>query len=579
MKNTSKGSGLPVTERLLGTVISCMMLFFMSILVMYSFLQTADLTIGVPDGSALWSSGDRGIENITFNSDIIIINLIAAAAGIMLCFIALPRLKKISYRKKQLALMIWITAAGLLWVHSAQSAPSADSAYVSNAAYLFAKNDYYWLTERTYFYFTYYPFQLGMALFYELVFRVCNLFGGVKTFMVLEYVNVPMLAVSDMLIAAINRRIFRDRRITDLTFLMLAFCAPPLLTNSYAYGIIPGLMFALLAVYSILRYMENNSLIWLLLTFLSSAIAVMVKKNYIIIVTAIVIMLIARMPARKKYFTDIFLAVCSMVLSLFIQYGVSYTYYERAEAMPLDSVPFNTWIYMGLSESQGTPGWFDISCTLELFNEKGFNEGETRNAASEGIKERLRYFAGHPDYTRNFFMKKYLSQWNETSYESIWNTQARPTYNFRRGPVAEWVCGPGEYPMKRYMDKYAQIVFIGVLAGIIASFRRKRVLELLFPLAVLGGILFHLMSETKSQYSLPYFMLMTGYAAAGMCFMYDFARKKLSGRAWTERLFLFGTPAAEPVPELIAAAPAPLPEKKEKKNTAKKPANAGKKTK
>ena len=110
--------------------------------------------------------------------------------------------------------------------------------------------------------------------------------------------------------------------------------------------------------------------------------------------------------------------------------------------------------------------------------------------------------------------------------------------------------------MKRYMDKYAQVIFVGVLAGVISSFRRKRLLELFFPLVILGGMLFHLMSEAKSQYAIPYFILMSGYAALGICRLYDLSREKLGHKEWAKRLFLFGTPAAEPVPENIAAAPA-----------------------
>ena len=558
MKNGIKTvSGEAATERLLRIVIAVMMTGFMAVLVIYSLLQTTDVTVAVSESYGVGASDDFS-ENTIFNADNILLNLIALAAGGMLCFIAVPRLKKISYRTKQLILMLWVLLIGCIWVHSAQSKPSYDSWFVANAGYEFAHNRYDCLTETTAYYFTLYPFQLGIALLYEIVFRGVTLFTDEKNFMPLEYLNVGMLAICEMLIAAINRRIFRDRRVTDLTFLLMMFCAPPILICNFTYGILPGLAFALIAVYSLIRYFESNALQWLLFTFLPAAISVMLKANCIIFVIAISAVVIAKMPERKKYLTDLLLLISTLVLSLFIQYLPSFMYYERADAFPPDSLPHNCWIAIGLDESTSGPGWYSADRSKNVFFDSGLNEYETKNVCSGMIKKRLRYFARHPYYTRNFFTRKYISQWNETSYESIWNSQIRPTYN-KRGPLAEWICGPGEYPMKRYMDKYAQVIFVGVLAGVISSFRRKKLMELFFPLVILGGMLFHLMSEAKSQYAIPYFILMSGYAAFGICRLYDLSREKFGCKEWAKRLFLFGTPAAEPVPENIAAAPAALP--------------------
>ncbi|MBO4877400.1 MAG: glycosyltransferase family 39 protein [Ruminococcus sp.] len=570
MKNRTKAvPGEKAPERLLRTVIAVLMMFLMGILVIYSLLQTTDMTVTVSDSHGFGSSEIR-YENFIFNCDSIIINLISLAAGTMLCFIAIPRMKKLSYGKKQLFLVLWIMVIGCIWVHSAQSKPSYDSLYVSEAGYKFAHDNYEVLTVKEASYFQYYPYQLGICFLYEIIFRIFGLFSNKETYLPIEYVNVAMLAVSEMLIAAINRRIFRDRRVTDLTFLLLMFCVPPILISNFTYGIIPGLMFALIAVYSLIRYFESNALQWLLFTFLPAAVAVMLKANCIIFVVAIAAVVIARMPERKKYLMDILLVITVFVTSLFIQHGVCFMYYERAGILPNDSVPFSSYIAMGLSDNPAGPGWNNQKYTFILFMENGNNETESKAALSEIIHKRIGYFARHPYYTRNFFTRKFLSQWNDTTYEGIWNSQVRPTYR-ERGALAEWVCGPGEYPMKRYMDKYAQIVFAAVLAGVVSSFRRKRLLELFFPLVILGGMLFHLISEAKSQYALPYFIMMSGYAAFGMCCLYDCARKKLSGRQWADKLFLFGTPAAEPVPERIAAAPAPLPApEKEKKEKVKK---------
>ena len=108
MKNRTKAvPGEKAPERLLRTVIAVLMMFLMGILVIYSLLQTTDMTVTVSDSHGFGSSEIR-YENFIFNCDSIILNLISLAAGAMLCFIAIPRMKKLSYGKKQLLLMLWV---------------------------------------------------------------------------------------------------------------------------------------------------------------------------------------------------------------------------------------------------------------------------------------------------------------------------------------------------------------------------------------------------------------------------------------------------------------------------------------
>ena len=216
--------GEAATERLLRIVIAVLMIFFMSFLVIYSLIQTTDMTVTASESFGLGSSYNRDFENFAFNSDSIIINLISLAAGIMLCFIAIPRIKHISYLKKQLFIAFWVMITGCIWVHSARSLPSHDSWFIATAGYEFAHDRYEWVYERDFYYFARFPFQLGISFLYEIVLRIFALFSDEKSFMPLEYLNVGMLAISEMIVIAVNRRIFRDRRVTDLTFLLLIFC-------------------------------------------------------------------------------------------------------------------------------------------------------------------------------------------------------------------------------------------------------------------------------------------------------------------------------------------------------------------
>ena len=46
--------------------------------------------------------------------------------------------------------------------------------------------------------------------------------------------------------------------------------------------------------------------------------------------------------------------------------------------------------------------------------------------------------------------------------------------------------------------------------------RKRDLLRALLPLILLGGLSYHLLFEAKSQYALPYFMLLLPLAGAGL---------------------------------------------------------------
>ena len=72
------------------------------------------------------------------------------------------------------------------------------------------------------------------------------------------------------------------------------------------------------------------------------------------------------------------------------------------------------------------------------------------------------------------------------------------------------------------MNQIQQLVFLGLLFGIIRLWRKKDLLRCLLPLILLGGLLYHLLFEAKSQYALPYFVLILPIAAYGL---FTFFRK------------------------------------------------------
>ena len=70
------------------------------------------------------------------------------------------------------------------------------------------------------------------------------------------------------------------------------------------------------------------------------------------------------------------------------------------------------------------------------------------------------------------------------------------------------------------MDKIQLFVYISTLAGLIRMWRKRDLLRALLPLIWLGGLSYHLLFEAKSQYAMPYFVLMMPIAAYGLFTLY-----------------------------------------------------------
>ena len=207
---------------------------------------------------------------------------------------------------------------------------------------------------------------------------------------------------------------------------------------------------------------------------------------------------------------------------------------------------------MGLSETDLAPGWYNIYITVGNFEQSNYAADEAGRRSKELIKERLRFFAQNAHYTNDFFYLKTVSQWNEPSYQSIWNNTVRGQYK-EKNAFAHWVCYEGEQTVKQYMDYFAQLVFFCFFLGALYLLKRKQFLFTMLPVVFLGGFFYQLISEGKAQYIIPYFILMTGFAAFGAVSFYDTVMKKVQPDSPLGRICAPRFPAAETAGEADAA--------------------------
>ncbi len=517
--------------------VTVIMLIVMGILTTQSLLGTTGIEIISKDAVVdnLLFRMREGWETIVYYSDDVFANLFWLIISAITMFILLPLMKKIPLAAEAAIVMAWTITFGAIWVFSANLAPTEDSFRVTDAAICFSNGTYGPLAEGER-YFRDYSYQLGYVLFNEIIISIAKIFGEIKNLLFLEIINVFLLAFSYAAIIVINSRIFKDSRVRHITSLLLMFAAQPIIFSSFLYGIIPGFTFAVFALLFMILYLQKNKIVYSILMVIFTAISVMIKTNNYIILAAICCIVFVMMFRRRKFVSDIILIAATAALSVCVNPAVK-TYYEHRANVDLgESVPFTSWFDMGIHEAVNAPGWYNPMYTIHTFKESDFDPETASEKSKESISKQIEYFKENPQYRKEFFYQKFMSQWNETTYQSIWNNKIRQHY-YPMSPAAEWICGAGEKSVKQYMDYYAQLIFATCMAGLIACLKNRNFLSVTFPVVILGGMLYHILAEAKSQYSLPYFILMIGFAAYGIVSAYDYFEKKTDGSKFGNLIF------------------------------------------
>ena len=93
-----------------------------------------------------------------------------------------------------------------------------------------------------------------------------------------------------------------------------------------------------------------------------------------------------------------------------------------------------------------------------------------------------------------------------------------------------------------YMNVCHLFVFMSAFAGVFVCFKKKDLFCSSLILIVLGAFLYHMIFEGKSQYIMPYYIILTGFSGAGT----DLLIQKINGIRKAERVpVTVNAPAAE----------------------------------
>lgn len=449
-----------------------------------------------------------GYEYVTVSSHFLRSFPMLVIAGSIVVIAAGVREKLESLDEKKLfgLLTAVYTVMALYLIFNVDNVIRADAKTVFNTA-LEVKNGIYNAFQPGQYLYRY-PHQLGLMV-YD---RILSAFSENPQF--LFFVNFLLVLGINYLGWQISGELFRDKLTNILTiFLSFAFL-PQLFFILFAYSLIPGFFFLMMGFYQTLKYVRTENIRNLVIMVLSVGISVLLKQNYLIGGIAIIIWLFLHFLQNKKF--RMLAVMAALALSMVLPVEGLKAWYGTAAGVELNnSSPTVLWIAMGTDpdNNQRGPGWYDSS-SWNLYNQSGYNTQIASELGKQKLAENWKKMKADPDRACLFFQNKTISQWCDPMYESVWSGPLEDCGQYTHTKILQslytgdtWASG-----ITDYLKTLTIGLWVFALLFLIFTGGKQTGWEMLY-LYFIGGLLFHMFWEGKSQYTYTYLFVLIPFAA------------------------------------------------------------------
>ncbi|MCM1326065.1 MAG: hypothetical protein NC243_05955 [Lachnoclostridium sp.] len=359
-----------------------------------------------------------------------------------------------------------------------------------------------------------YPHQNGLLLFVAFLLCFLSVDGS---FAALYYINVFFYIITIMSLCFCLRTVYADKSARCIQSIMLICFLPYSFFCLMLYGNVIGFGFACAAMAAMFAYLKNAKAGWLGVSALCMAAAIIFKQNELIVFVGLVILLIFEClmsveNRRKK-------AVLSLVYMAVVLLGVKTPdlIIKGITGIEVEggSSRFSH-LAMGLQYSdEGAPGWYN-GFNANVFEAVGYDTEASAEVAKTALRESWTDFMKNPRKAWKFFNAKLASEWNNPTFECFNIQNSRNTglelSSFVKSTINDG--GKVNILLTYLMDVGQSVLLFGILMYLIASDKMDWK-ELLPLILFIGGMIFFAFWEAKSQYVLPFFLLLVPYAFPG----------------------------------------------------------------
>lgn len=334
-----------------------------------------------------------------------------------------------------------------------------------------------------------------------------------------------IFAVGDnFLIWRITAELTKNQRLANVVLLLSFFFVPQLFMILFVYGINFGLFFVLLASLFLLRFLKTNQWGNMILSVIFFTIANTIRNNYIIFLLAVAIVVMIEFFKDKKFKKLLYIVLLFVSIKLT---NTSITaYYQNVSGNAcLTGEPKIAWIAMGLNDTpmyNRVGSWYD-AFVENVYNENKGNSSKIEKASKLQLTKRISYMSSHLGYTANFFKNKFISTWTDSLFQSVWSGPiSKLSVEGQRinGTIMKSIYNSGK--LFKIIYRYSAVILIAIYlfatVGLVKLFVTSSLssLALLPTIYLSGGLIFHLIWETKSQYVYPYVYVLIPLAGYGL---------------------------------------------------------------
>ena len=492
------------------------------------FLETAAwvmalvLVLGMAGAALVMTAQLRMPEKIHYIFGDVAGNVLPAM-GMLAAAWALWRLMMRHKRLISILAVVWtaVTACVLVGMGTAQE---VDFLYVCQAAESFAAGDYSPMARD---YFHVYSYQLGTALPLEGIIR---LLPGVSIELLMQAVNAALSMGAALIFAAMGRLAFEEERVHAASMALYVLCLPLAVYCIHVYGTLPMVFFAGAAMLCFALYIKKRRCSYGFAYALCIALAYMLKPNGAVPLLAMMICALLYGMERGDWRLLGF-AVLSAVLAVMLARFAIWQYEWRSGVTLREDVSMLARLVMGLQDGPRAAGWYN-GYTEQFFAGTVTVEQE-KAVAMQDLAVRLGELKADPVRAAIFTVQKALSQWLEPTY----GTLLYGNYCKQTGPIASAAQAifseqsalrmALEYVMKGWQAALYALCSIGAIACIRA---KRGAAALILPICALGGFLYHMLFEAKSQYIYVYAIYLVPLAGYGLCAAQNWLCRRVSGK-------------------------------------------------
>jgi len=444
-----------------------------------------------------------------------LVNVLVAVVGVGL----LVLLGKIPVTKRSNLILgsVVLVALGLfgaIWVRSVRAFAESDGDVLIQICERLLAGDYTSIAksgEYLHYYMVRFPYQSGFLSYLEVLVR---LFGATGVYPMARLINVGLLVSAYAALLLTTQRLFQNDRVTFVMIVLLCLNLQPLISCTFIYGLIPALALVIWAIYFVVRYMQTGKKRNMIPVVVLLAVAVYLRSNTWIAIAAIGIVLLLHAIQQKKL-TPILMIAVIVITCMPLPKLAQMFYEQRLDTSFGEGYPKSYWAAMSLQKGWKATGWHVQEYQTMMEQTYGEDVAGIDARARQDVQAGIAAFQKNPGTLGTYLFEKMVSQWDEPTFLSIWisksvNTFGEPTSLAR----ALYSDAFGSF-YELFTGKLIKVMYFGfAICAVVLLFRRTNE-QLIFPIIILGGGLFHLIFEAKSQYVLEYLPLMLPLVAYG----------------------------------------------------------------